>query len=427
MKHGRNAGIASAIFMGAGQFYNREWLKGIFFGVIEVMALLGIPYFAHGIWAFTTLGEVPGVRNDHSIVLMIEGLISILILLIVLVLYALNIRDALATGKLRERGGEVPTFRRYLSELWDKSFPYIMMSPAVLGITFFILLPLLFGVSIAFTNYSMPHHIPPKNLVDWVGFENFVKVVKLPMWGQTFIGIAIWNVIFAVTATILNFFGGLMVAILINSKYVKFKKLWRTIYILPYAVPGLISLLIFSNLFNGQFGPINVGLKSLGIIDQNIPWLSDPNLAKITVLLVNIWLGFPYFMALMTGIMTSISQEIYEASDIDGASPRQKFWSITLPMVLYSTVPLLIMSFAHNFNNFGIIFFLTGGGPTGTYPAGSGAGATDILISWVYKLTLNNQQYNMASVMSLVIFMIIGSISAYNFTRTKSFKEEDMI
>ncbi len=427
IRHRRKAAILSALLMGVGQVYNKEWIKAIFFGVIGIVSIIAIPYFHHGLWGIITLGEVPGPHNDHSIVLMIQGLISILVLLILVTLYILNIRDAWKTGRLRDQGEEVPAFKKYISQLWDESFPYIMLSPAVLGIMFFVLLPILFGICIAFTNYSMPHHIPPKNLVDWVGFENFINIAKMPMWSNTFLGVATWTVIFAILATTLNFFGGLFVAALINSRYVHFKKFWRSIYILPYAVPAMISQLIFRNMFNGQFGPINMALKEWGIIKNNIPWLSDPFLAKVTILIINIWLGFPYFMALMTGIMTSISKEIYEAADIDGASSRQKFNSITLPMVLYSTAPLLIMSFSFNFNNFGLIYFLTDGGPTGKYPAGSGAGATDILISWVYKLTLNTQQYHMASVMSLIIFVVIGSIAAYNYTRTKSFKEEGML
>lgn len=426
-KHRRRAGILSTLLMGLGQFYNKDWIKGIFYLLIEVVVVANYAYFRHGLWGIITLGEVPGAHNDHSIVLMIKGIIAILILLIALVIYILNIRDAWSTGKLRDQNQEVPSFRKYIDELWEKSFPYLMLSPAVLGIMFFILLPILFGVFIAFTNYSMPNYIPPKNLVNWVGFTNFINIFKMPMWGDTFFGIAAWNLIFAITATTLNFFGGLLIAILINSKYVRFKRFWRTFYMLPYAVPALISQLIFRNIFNGQFGPLNIALKNWGIIQNNIPWFSHPTVAKITILMVNVWLGFPYFMILMTGTMTSIPKEIYEASDIDGASSRQKFSSITLPMVLYSTAPLLIMSFAHNFNNFGLIYFLTDGGPTGKYPAGSGAGATDILISWVYKLTLNNQQYHMASVVSIIIFIVIGSIAAYNFTRTRSFKEDKML
>ncbi len=187
----------------------------------------------------------------------------------------------------------------------------------------------------------------------------------------------------------------------------------------------MISLLVFRNMFNGQFGPINTFLREQGLITQNIPWLSDPTLAKIVIIVVNFWLGFPYFMAMMSSVMSSISPELLEAARIDGANPRQEFRKITLPLVLYSTAPLLIMSFATNFNNFNVIYFLTNGNPIN--PDYMYAGSTDILITWIYKLTNDNRQFQMAAVMSIMVFIVIASISTWNFLRTKAFKEEDMI
>jgi arabinogalactan oligomer/maltooligosaccharide transport system permease protein len=306
------------------------------------------------------------------------------------------------------------------------------MAPAIVLVIFFVVMPILFGIALAFTNYGFPNYLPQKNLVSWVGFENVTKIIKLPMWNDAFIGIFTWTLIWAVMATFTCFAGGLLVAILLNNKLVKYKKFWRTIFILPYSVPGLISLLVWSNMLNGQFGPINLTLKQFGIIDpyfgvlkSNIGWLSDPLTARITVILVNLWLGFPYFMALLTGIMTSISSEMYEAAYIDGATKFQKFRYITLPMVLLATTPLIIMSFSHNFNNFGAIYFLTSGGPSGVYNPAVGAGATDILITWIYKLTLEKQAYNIAALMSLIIFIIIGGFSLYNFRNTKAFKDDE--
>jgi len=141
--------------------------------------------------------------------------------------------------------------------------------------------------------------------------------------------------------------------------------------------------------------------------------------------IVNIWFGFPYWMALMSGVLTGIDKEIYEAADVDGANGSQKFWRLTLPLVMFSTAPLLIMAFAHNFNNFNLIYLLTQGGPVNVNY--SYAGSTDILISWIYKLTLDQNQYNMASVVSILIFFVVASLSVWNFSRTKAFKEEDMM
>lgn len=179
------------------------------------------------------------------------------------------------------------------------------------------------------------------------------------------------------------------------------------------------------NLFNGQFGPINNMLIDFGMIDNPIYWLSDPLLAKITIVVVNIWFGFPYWMVLMSGVMTSIDKELFEAADVDGANDKQKFMKVTLPIILFSTAPLLIMSFAANFNNFNMIYLLTEGGPAN--PTYQYAGSTDILISWIYKMTLEHRQYAMASVVSILVFLVIATLSIWNFRRTKAFKEEDMM
>ena len=161
--------------------------------------------------------------------------------------------------------------------------------------------------------------------------------------------------------------------------------------------------------------------------EGNIRWFTNsfnPNFVRVTLIVVNIWLGFPYFMALMTGIMTAIDKSLYEAADIDGASGFQKLMKITMPLVLYSTAPILIMTFSGNFNNFGVIYFITGGGPNQNIASLGYAGDTDILISWMYKLTTDYNIYNMASVFSVLIFLFVGSVTAWNLSRTRAFQED---
>ena len=178
-------------------------------------------------------------------------------------------------------------------------------------------------------------------------------------------------------------------------------------------------------MFNGQFGPVSQLLVDLGITSTRVSWFTNPNnpnLARVMIIIINLWMGFPYFMALMSGIMSGISTELYEAARIDGATSKDEFRHITLPLVLIQASPLIIMSFAGNFNNFNTIYFLTNGGPDN--PSYQFAGSTDILITWIYKLTTNNQLYNMASVMSILIFVVIGAISIWNLKRTKGFKED---
>jgi len=174
-------------------------------------------------------------------------------------------------------------------------------------------------------------------------------------------------------------------------------------------------------MLNGQFGPINQLLLDIGIINERIPFLTDPMIAKITVILVNLWLGFPMFMIMIQGCLSNIDNSLYESAAMDGANGWQSFRKITLPLVLRATGPLLIMNLAGNFNGFGAVFFLTDGGPSNATM--QFAGETDILISWIYKMTLDHQMYDMAAVMCIILFVFIGSVSLWNFKRTRAFKE----
>ena len=431
----------SAVIWGSGQLWNRQYIKAAFFFLAQVGLIVSLPSMIHGLWGLITLGEtemiIEGSKvtpGDNSIILMILGIAWAIIAVVFVLIYIGCVSDAVRDRGRIEQGQHLQGTKEWFRRFRDRSFPYAMLIPAVILILLFVVVPILFGFLIAFTNYSAPHYLPPRSLVDWVGFSNFADMFRLPMWNDTFWGVLGWTLLWSVVSTLSCYFGGLGMACLVNSRRVKFRKFWRTIYILPWAIPGLISLLIFRNMFNGQFGPINTFLRSAGIISQNIPWLSDATLAKLVIFVVNFWLGFPYFMTMlgfpyfmtmMSGVMTSISPELLEAARIDGASPRQEFRRITLPLVLYSTAPLLIMSFATNFNNFNVIYFLTDGNPIN--PSYKFAGSTDILITWIYKLTKDNRQFQMAAVMSILVFVVIATISTWNFLRTKSFKEEDMM
>ena len=281
-------------------------------------------------------------------------------------------------------------------------------------------MPIIFSVLTAFLNYNRDH-LPPGKLLDWVGISNFKKLFTVPIWSKTFIKVLLWTIIWTLVSTLSSYFMGMLQAIFLNHKSVKFKRFFRTILILPWAIPQMISLLVFRNLLNGQFGPLNSLLLNLGIISENIPFLSHPYMAKVTVLVVNLWLGFPMFMVMMLGVFSNLDQSLYEAAYIDGAGKFQAFKKITLPLVFRATIPNLIMSMAANFNSFGAIYFLTQGGPINEKM--QFAGDTDILISWIYKLTLNQQMYDIAAVMSVLLFIIIGTVSYWNFRRTVSFKE----
>jgi len=454
MKKPTLAAVLSAIVWGSGQVYNKQWFKGAFFFLFQIL-LVGIElltgnyfsgafsfresgFFIKGLWGAITLGTQTSTLTengltpgDHSIMLLIQGIISTVILAVFVIIWYINIKDAYTTAKNFNESGKVMSSKEWFLHTWEHAFEYIVIIPSGFMLLLFSFMPIIFAFLVGFTNYNKSH-LPPSTLVDWVGLDNFLYLFSMGgetgagnQWFTTFWNVFIWTVIFAVISTTAPFFLGLFQAVILNNKRVVGKKMWRSILILPWALPAMISQLNFQQLFNGQFGPINQYLLQAGIIDSPIYWLTDssnPWIPRFTILGIGLWLGFPYFMALMSGIMTSISRDIYEAAEVDGASEGQQFWRITLPLVLASTAPLLVMSFASNFNNFGLIYFLTQGGPVN--PDYLYAGHTDILISWIYKLTMNDKMYNMASVLSILIFLVLGSISAINFMRTAAFKEE---
>ncbi|MBW4839709.1 MAG: sugar ABC transporter permease [Paenibacillaceae bacterium] len=429
-QHRDRATILSILCMGLGQLYNRQYIKGLLLVLFEAFSVIYfIGNLGYAVWGIVTLGETPRTGAnmngdwDHSIFIMIQSLITLLFVAIFILVYVMNVRDARKIGLERENGKKPNNFKQSVRYVLDYKFAVAFLSIPAVGILFFTVMPIIFMILLAFTNYSAPKHIPPAMLVDWVGFGTFKNLVALKTWSHTFYGVLTWTIIWAILSTVTTYFGGLLVALLINQRGIRFKGLWRTILILPYAIPQLISLLVMRNMFNGQFGPINQYLGYFGL--GGLPWLTDPFWAKVTVIVVNMWVGIPVSMLLILGVLTTIPKDLYEAAEVDGATGYQKFRIVTLPMILFTTAPTLITQFAGNINNFNAIFLLTGGDPVkGDYQY---AGATDLLVTWLYKLTLNQNKYNMASAIGIIIFIIIASFSIYNYRRTKSFKEEDMI
>jgi arabinogalactan oligomer/maltooligosaccharide transport system permease protein len=432
----KRASMLSLFVMGAGQWFNKQYAKAsVFFFVYTAGLYFTFAVLPRNIRGLITLGDkgsgfAPNeqginvkVEGDHSIFLMIYGLIALFVFLLFLFVWYLNVRDARINGRLRDEGKPVPSFRQSIRGMQEKSFPYLLLTLPGLGVLFFTILPIVFMILIAFTNYSSPHHIPTKGLVDWVGFSTFTNLIVYSQWAYTFWNVLAWTILWAIIATVTCYFGGIFVAMLIQQKGIRFKGMWRTLFIIPYAIPQFISLLIMKNLFNSQLGPINQYFRLLGL--EGLPWLIHPFWAKVTIVAVNMWIGVPVTMVLVLGILTAIPKDLYEAADVDGASGFQKFRNITMPYVLFATAPLLIMQFAGNINNFNVIYLLTKGDPkTGEYAF---AGTTDLLVTWLYKLTLDNQIYNIASAVGILIFIFIASFSIYNFRRTRSFKEEDIL
>ncbi len=411
---------ASWIIMGSTQLANKHWITGGVFFAMQCLFILYLPDLATALKGLISLGDVAQTRQgfkviqgDNSIFMLVEGVIALLFLFLVIIAYVMNVRHAQACEPCRL------TVRQQLKAIYDEKFAFIVLSPAFIASIAFIIMPIAITVLVSFTNYSAPHHIPPKNLVDWVGFKNFLTLFELKIWSSTFIGVATWTVIWAIAATICTCGFGFILALALENRNIKAKKLWRFVFILPYAIPAFVTLLMFRLLLNG-IGPVNATLNAWGF--ESVAFLSDPYLAKLTVIAVSVWVGVPYFMLLISGALTNIPRDLYEASEVDGASKFQQFREITLPMVLHQVAPSLVMTFAHNFNNFGAIFLLTEGGPIN--PEYRFAGHTDILITWIYKLTLDFQQYQIASVISIVIFLFLSVIAIWQFRRMKSFKDD---
>lgn len=419
--------LSALLFMGLGHIlYLKQYVKGLFYAAIEILGLVYLPRILKALGDLITLGEaqphLPIRERANSIFMLIDGIAVLAAIFIFILIYAISVRSALAAyddrSKVKHKG---------FKETLNQAFPIWGLAPGVGLVVFFVIIPLVFSASVAFTNYSSPGHIPPNNTVDWVGIDNFVTLFGgSAAWTGALGRVVLWTLAWAALATATCYFGGLLMAVVLTESKLRIAPLFRVIFILPYAVPSVISMLVWQNLLNGTFGTINRTLATLGIVSKAIPWLGDPWLAKFTTVMINLWAGFPYFMLLTLGSMTAISQDIYDASRIDGADSFQVFRRITLPIVLYQTAPLIIMSFTHNINNFGAIFFLTGGRPVVADSTTTSAGGTDILVTWIYKLTVNLLKYNYASVLAVMIFLVLAPIAIFNLRRTKSFREGEL-
>ncbi|MBA4493232.1 carbohydrate ABC transporter permease [Paenactinomyces guangxiensis] len=414
------AALCSALSMGVGQMYNGQWIKGVLLLVLQISFLyVFYDLFNIGLWGLMTLGEIPLL--DHSIELLAKGIISVFFILFGLLIYGFNIRDAYRVGELRERGVRPSGIWETYRTVTDKGFPYLIIAPAMLLLVFIVVFPIIFMVLIAFTNYDL-YHQPPAKLIDWVGLDNFFNIFQLEFWKNSFLNVFSWTVVWTLASTTLQVALGLILAVLINQKRVKFKKFFRTVLILPWAVPPFVSCIVFTGMFNDNFGPVNQMLNDIGL--SSIPWLTDPFWCKVALIGIQVWLGFPFSLALYTGVLQAISSDLYEAAEVDGATVLQKFRHITLPIALYATAPLLIVQYAGNFNNFNVIYLFNEGNPP---VPGQTAGGTDILISWVYKLTFVTNKFNYAAAISIIIGLVVMILALIQFRKTRSFKEEGMI
>ena len=294
------------------------------------------------------------------------------------------------------------------------------MAPAMISITLLTVLPIAYTVWLAFTNKTM---YVPNNEIKMVGFKNFVEVLNGP-FKTVFFPVFLWTVVFAIISTLGSFLVGLIAAMLLSNKNIKERGIYKAILIIPWALPVTVAILSWQGLLNGSYGAINNLLLNIHIISEPIKWLTDPMWARIALCMVNIWLGFPYQMNICIGALAAIPDTYYEAADVDGASKFTQFVKITLPSLAQTAYPLLISSFAFNFNNFGSAYLITNGGPA--RPNSPYAGYTDILASVNYKLSNGaDGKYQIAATIGILVFVLLATISYIQMRLSGQFKEVD--
>lgn len=415
----------SMILMGAGHIGYGAVKKGLVYLFIELaMVIYLIRRGVKDLVGFFTLGRVQsdawtGVEGDNSIIMLLMGIFAWIVVIAFLWVYVQNLRGAYAMQIRKEKGIPNPTLKQELDTLLDRKFYVLVLILPVIGVCVFNILPIIFMILIAFTNYG--GEIVPPQLVDWVGLDNFRKLLVLHKFAPTLGKILSWNLVWAVLSTALNYFAGLGLALLLNKECVKGKAFWRAFPVLAYAIPGFITLLAFKFMFS-YGGPINQlivanGGTAIGFLDLDAKWS-----ARIIGLLVNCWISVPSIMLLATGHLSNRDRTLYEAARLDGAGRWQQFWKLTMPYMIFATTPVLLGQFIGNFNNFGIFYFLRGGLYMDGYFLASD---TDLLINWLYNLSIDNNYYCIGAAISLIIFLITSVISLIVYVKSPSYREED--
>lgn len=422
--------ITSLLFNGLSYvLYFGQYLKGICYMLIEVVMLLLAPKFWHVLKDFVTLGssnpEVAIAARDNSAFMMIDGIVVLLVIFLYICFYVYVVKESLKEYSFYCKFGYFHKLNKTIIEIIQDSFVGIALLPAVGFVLLLVIVPLFFSILAAFTSLSAPANIAPSMTFDWVGFSNFVALFGgSAAWTSDFIRVLVWTLVFALCATALSYAGGLLLAYILHHHKFKLKPAVQVILMLPYAVPAVVSMLVWRTLLNGSFGVVNRTLMACGLIDNPIPWLSDPVMAKITCILISLWAGYSYFMLLLLTSLNTISPAIYDAAAADGATRGQVIRKVIIPLLLERTSPFIFLSFAQNLNNFTTVFFLTAGDPATANTTTTSAGGTDTLVTWIYNLTFRLMKFNYASVITVVLFVVLIPIFVYQFRKTNMYRKE---
>lgn len=435
----REGGIETKLsmaLMGFGNIVHGQAVKGLIYLAIEVAYIVFMAVNGAGFLSMLpSLGTVPQeevwdearqiytyTEGDQSVLILLYGVATVLLTLLMFCAWRGALRSAYKAECLAKEGRHVNNFREDLRSLLHKNLHRLLMTPPAVFIFAFTVLPLIFMICMAFTNYSkIDNHLM---LFDWVGLDNFAALFDSgSIIGSTFWPVLVWTLVWAFFATFSNYIFGMIVSLLINRKGTRAKGFWRFCFVLSCAVPMFVSLLIMRTMLQPE-GAVNVLLRNLGWIaqDASLPFFTDPTWARVTVIVVNIWVGVPYTLLQLTGVLQNIPGELYEAARVDGANAFQTFTKITLPYMLYVTTPYLIVTFTGNVNNFNVIYLLSGGDPV--TDLASTAGSTDLLVTWLYKLTIDKQYYNIGAVIGILTFIILAVGALFTYRNSRSYKEE---
>jgi len=435
----------SLVWWGAGYLGRKQYVKALIMTALEA----GVIYFSFAfapqyVSKFGTLGttQMEQVFNpatmkmefnsyDHSFMILLFSLFSFVVWFAALVVWFRNIINVYNLQTAKEAGKHVNSFKEDVASYLDEKFHITLLTLPVLGVVVFTAIPILLLIFVAFTNYDQ-YHMPPTNLFTWVGFDNFISLFGGGTMGATFgyafVRVLAWTLVWAFFATFTNYFGGIIMSLLLNNKKIIGAKVWRTMFMVTVAVPQFVSLLLvryffantgIMNTICAQLG-LTGFLQNAGLISTNyIPFLSAPGWAHVMIILINIWIGVPYQMLIATGVLMNLPADQVESARIDGANPFQIFWHITMPYMFFVTGPALVTDFVKNINNFNVIYLLTANVYTTTNQlmANAQANEVDLLVTWLFRLTQDYYNYKMASAIGIIIFIIcaVFTLIAFNF------------
>ncbi len=422
---------------GLGQFINGETKKGIFGLIYAILAwistLFGLLPTIMSVAVLHTGGDYAGSVTigmtemiDNSFYILVESIFAILVIAAFVVVAIGFAYDAKRVRKAINEGETVLHTRERIKAMASDIIPHAVTAPSYILMFLFMIIPAIVSVAIVFTNYKKPI-LPPAFLIEWVGFENFTNLFSDPSLVAVFKETFLWTFIWTFSATTLTIVLGTLLAVVMHNKKIKGKKFFRTVYLLPWAVPAFLTILIFQ-IFFSKVGAMNTIVLPFFTGTNYDPataigFLIDPNLAKMTVILIQSWLGFPFIFVLITGILQAIPDDLYEAAGIDGGNAWTNFWDITFPMIMIAAAPMLITQYTFNFNNVTIIYLL---GSAVVKPVGAVYGPLETIASLGYQLTLD-ANYATAATFTLISSLIVSTIVLISWLKTGAFKNEEVM